>query len=1207
MRVRGGEAIPLNGNNVRWGAIEWSFTLPSVSYTGSGSGTGSYGASAKMTTFSAPSASGVDPGLLVQAATSFDEGTGTGQWTVDYYGFGAPPFGFHFGGGVYRPGMVVTLTATNVEMWSRLGGALQKIKWGALTLRIDGFVVLNLGACDQDSEGAGPNYVPYIGMPMKLEGGVSQGRNVTTPSYDACHPEAGLPLEWSSKATGSVIGGWRYRETVGGGWIDLPITLPEGAFNLTAARTYGAQIDCESFSAGRYSYAGRDLATGSVKLTCVQGDGEDPNAPRTVTTIACSPYTSDPCGSGASVPAFSDVYKSESQSSSKGGNVQLHPDLETAIARMAEGYRCQGLRLTIPETRALVTSSTTDGPTTTSTSSNPVVHPGEAIFRESMGPVAADLEDYLARPCYAPCSSSSSSSSSTSYTIIPHNPATCPAVGSCPPGWTATREVTITYPQHPGTSQSQGNGYLFPASVGLPPTSSGGPPPGADYLWHADPIARYLAYRGAKLWHALRFVPKNVEGEDELLPQEEWKLDDAPVLNQYWKSTRTHWAGDDYLPSAARTKRRSDLISACNDESGHTPFVDAFVGENLRWFDNSRWVTMDCSPTGAGPYEACPPSLELRPDSAPAWSVTGATPSFGSAGITLNPDEGATQIVLELALAQHACPPAFYPATCGKVRLAWSGPRIAEVSAALVSALGGTKPLAELVSGADAVLPRGADSGYAGSWAIQNGNDFTDDFGLDVAPGGESSATMSDPARIHSFGGVAMGQGGRLRITIALADGSGSPVLRYPIFHRAAGKPTVVHESGQCSAILWPDGPGLRFGDWVHFDPIQGWLDPPGVLGLGYKATIVDAIAWRRLVLQGVSALSGGTTGLTSSPQIVPALTTELAQRFDAFEGRSIAQVDQKGIGFPLPMGSGDHLRFALVNTMAETPPYPLFPVRRRDPETWQPTGTPACVVYDLCKEPRDVIATGAPLTVRKPDGTVVSEVAPAPAGWSIQRYSPALDNDESGWKVGRGGTVYGDLAPWHGYLFVGGLAEKIRKWVSLSVSRAFAHVLASSAGDGTFALARADNLTPTDFSHEYPATSLQADSLRIAHQRGGRGDPVWIAYVEGGVARLARCALGGEPGDVIVLGSASQAALCWSGNNVLHAYRLDGGAVYVRRFDLEAGETGSESPTGITGLDDAPIDCAASVGERTLVVTLAALKDGQAVVYRSEGGLTFS
>lgn len=608
------------------------------------------------------------------------------------------------------------------------------------------------------------------------------------------------------------------------------------------------------------------------------------------------------------------------------------------------------------------------------------------------------------------------------------------------------------------------------------------------------------------------------------------------------------------------------------DESGLLGFQDGFYGENLRLVGVSRWATMDCSPTSDLPCERCPADLDLRETSAGAWTCVGGTVAHGPGGMTIVPTGGATSVELTLELAGWGCPPCLYAAVCEAFTPRWTASGVSGVSGSIVSALGGTKDLGPLASGTRASLPRGNDLHYAGSWGIENGAGFTSDLGMDALPAGDSAAAMGDASRVHASGGLRGKGGASLRLTIQLGGSPASISVGYPTLHRASGAATVVNETGSSCAVLFENGPAMRFGNWDFYvvdpDDPDGegvFTVPPAVEGLGHKSSAVDGICWRRAVLQGVSPEDGGTSGTAASPIAVPSLADELALRYDAVEGRTVRLADRGTISFPLPSSDGK-IRLALVNTLSESAPLALLPTPGRDAATWKATGARSVRVWDLCKEPRDVVSPVKPLELRKPDGALVSAPHSAPAGWKVERYRIATENDEPAtWRLAQGGTTYARVRPWHGWFWVGGRSDAVRA-VAYDVGRNLRHYRAA-ATDAAIETEATGNVAP--FSPSLQTSALDAAWLRVRVSRVDRTAALWAMRGDGTTVLAARSVDEGatfEPPMLIGTGKIGDFEI--TQNGPVWFYWVDGSTVFYALYNAKVTMLLASGATNVVDAD---------------------------------------
>lgn len=645
------------------------------------------------------------------------------------------------------------------------------------------------------------------------------------------------------------------------------------------------------------------------------------------------------------------------------GYVGIVPNTPRGIVRMNSDYRAMWYRLARPGVTGRGTrgNRTAPGPGpghTHTSSADSTVLPARSALLASVGNSTHAIEDNL---------------SDTPYCILFANYqesyGTGPDDGVIP---TTAAGATYTYP-------------LAVDSV-------------AHYLGHDDPDMRYWNAVGNPMWLYFHWFPNN-EGGDETDPgaQSQWPVDGGSVPNQYWKWTREQWQYQDALPFGEKTKKRNHMIASAVDDSGHTPWMDNFTGENLRFLGISRWLTQEAT---------WPTSKTLDADSAGAWSVDGCTAAFG-ADIVLS-GSGTRTLELDMATWTHA--PYLYAHVCDRIGVGWDATNVDSVQVFLVGIDGATVPLCSSPGTYSRPFDRGTE--YAGSWGVDNGAGFVSDLGMDASSSGRSLSTMGDPELAMAFSLLPGRTAHKLRFVVTPVDPDEDTTVHYPTLYRPFVKPTQVWESAQCCAWIWADGPGIRWGSFYWFDPDLGFQDPPIPKGLGIRNTIIDWLCWKREVLQGDHAL-GGT----------PDLTTELSSLFDFSEGQSVAVVDKFSLAFPLPGADDEAIRAALVNTMAEFPPLAACPWKARDSH-WQPTGTHCQKAYDWCQEPRFIVAAGTdPLVLKKPDDTLASSAFSVPSGWKGQTYNVALENDETGWNLYAGSDLFATVRPWHGWFWSGSVS----------------------------------------------------------------------------------------------------------------------------------------------------------------------------------------
>lgn len=640
----------------------------------------------------------------------------------------------------------------------------------------------------------------------------------------------------------------------------------------------------------------------------------------------------------------------------KTGVIVLQPDIEKAIDRsMGNDYRQLWYRATFPETKASLRRAWAyPDEAGDSVENQPVVHPETDVLLSTVGNTAHAIEDVMGYTSYAPVQLGHSKNNSIRPTIG--------LLGGFDPVEDATAEsVSVEFPLSVADWDS--------------------------YLGHDDQIVRYVASWCHPQWSYFYW-------------RDNWEVDGGAVdWDIYWGQIREqHIQNDDLNPKENRLTRNSNILTLLWNEQGNEPFLTA-LASGLFWIGSSRWKVDSAS------VDSEITLSETRPGE---WSVVDdeADLAFGSGGITVSGFDGSSADI-DLEFGSFTEDPYMLLYLAKKVQLSWEftdGPGAVEVQ--LVGIDDAVTVLDDLVEGVMFTLPKGEQTDFAGSWAIDNGNGAVTDTGSDVAPTGLSSATMSDSERVMAF---QLGNGRTwkaLRFHVTGADSETELVIEWPEFELWDDHPTAIWESGKTAAWLWPNGPGIRWGQWTWYLEGIGFQDPPVVSGLGTANTIIDWLAWRFRVLQGA-----GTSDLAGE------ITTLLGTLYDSYEGQSIAVVDKFSMAVPLPKGSDDVHRGALINSFAEVPPLSMFPYRKRSTADWSASGDYAQVVYDWAFEKRPIVSTSGALVYLVDDsGTIVGETGTAPTGWQVWRFAPQLDGTEDEWKVRTSTREYGEVRPWHGW-----------------------------------------------------------------------------------------------------------------------------------------------------------------------------------------------
>ena len=829
------------------------------------------------------------------------------------------------------------------------------------------------------------NYVNIIGVPLVASGSCSAGKVGTTPpTYDPCDPSAGFPYEISAEANQSIDAGWRFKDELGA-WQTVPCavwstTIPTSGICpyglsmgsvVSVADSNGIAINNRQYSRTKISYVGRQGFNTRVIKYCTSPD-DDPPYPiyDGVVPSECV----DPC-TGLIGPGYQDTYQNEVWEEGQNGTARAIPNLTRDIIRMNDDYSALWIRFTFPQVKGTASRTCTDGATTITVGGEVEVYP--SLGSSYLGVVTnatSPVEDCFADDIYCSTSAGKSKSYTKSYTYQRSSPCVCPPSGTypdCPSGFGFFYTCTDLLPDPlPPVTLSESISLAFPTTVGALPT----------YQGHANPEMRYLGSWVNPHWGLAYF-------------RADWDVDGSPTSwTDYWGPIKEQWQYNAALVSPPRT-RNSMISSPLQVDNGNTPFLDEFFG-GYRWIGTSRWQVLETT---------IPSTITLDVDKPGEWTATNCTRSLGGGGITLSAFSGSTGTV-ELNLGSWATAPYLALLLAKQIAVNW-GSNVDSMRVSLVGADGVEKELA--TAPGTYSVEMGGQRKYAGSWAIDNGAGVVSDTGTDTKPSGVSSTWMSDSELATYFELGTGKQFAKLKFVVTPTNPANPVTINWPVFTLWATHPDLWWENAKCCSMLWPDGVDGRWGNELWYDPDLGFQNPPLVAGMGTANTVIDALAYHYRVLQG----NGGA-------DLAATITADCALLYDAYEGQSISVVDKFSCSFILPKGTGETIRFALINSFSEVPPLACFPFKQRDTGTWLPTGSYAQTVYDLVKEERYLISKlEHPAKLLNTSNTEIGSLDGASTtGWYVWMFKPVLDNTETGWKVDSNGQQYASVRPWHGW-----------------------------------------------------------------------------------------------------------------------------------------------------------------------------------------------
>lgn len=933
--------------------------------TGSGAGTLAYGHSAEAQTKYAPNIAILSDGVFVKAESAFDGTSGT--WQVTYVGPGSPFGGYIVGAASFRSDVWIEARLKNLKIYDKITGSLWRIVCDQVDIYVNGAfdVTLPGSSFDLTSSGVGPNYIPLIGVPADCAAGCSASRVSVPlrPAYNCLDPGAGLPIEWTAQAESTATVGTRFMQD--GVWYTLAATPKVVDLPSSVGCPYSLDLtgilDVDSTLAVLYSrvYAHEKTAYESRVygeyhiFDCGGGGG----MPASNNCLDCAGNPTEP---------YKDYYYTITDGDEKScSRILLTADLEQKPILLTDDYASEIFRFEMCESQGQAGRHCENGAVTIDTNNTIVVHPNASSFDGVARDASHAVWDQLDYHCYSPCSISKLQRYDKVWDFESINPGLC----SCPIGCTCE----IIWPAEPsGEHKFETVSSTFPSYVGN----------ASNDQYHDDDTARYLANRCNPWWQYAK-----ARNDWSTWP---WK--------EYWGPVRDDWHGSVFLPITERTSRRSSMVSAIlENESGHTPWIEAYRA-GYYWFGVSRFQLDE---------PVTPSSVQLSTSIPGEWGVRNqsgtddCTITFNATGPLLSAFAvPVAEVWLESASWSEL--PFLIANLAKQIAVDWLVANVGSIGV-YTEGYDGSRKLLGTVAGTYSILA-GDQSKFAGSWAIDNSLGYVDDLGTDIGADGVSSAIMSSPRFVEGFELLKGRQCRRIVFVVTPIDTALTVQLKWPKWFIHNERPDADWwESGKCASLLFKDGPGIRWGQWVF---VQGgsFSYPPGVAALGTPNSIIDWLCFRRSALEGIAPDSG--------------LTTELATRYDSYEGQSIVVVDKFSHAFVLPVSTDNKLRAALCNSFSEVPPLPNFPYRKRSEVDWSATGDFWAGVYDYSVEGRPIVsASSQPARLTDSSDVDQGSFVATVSGWAAWVSKPVVDNFEtSNWHIWAGGSKRANVAPYHGY-----------------------------------------------------------------------------------------------------------------------------------------------------------------------------------------------
>ncbi len=623
--------------------------------------------------------------------------------------------------------------------------------------------------------------------------------------------------------------------------------------------------------------------------------------------------------------------------------------------------------------------------------------------------------------------------------------------------------------------------WEYPYRVQRVDDSSGNIP---NVFRHRHPLVRLWLWFNPLWGLGLWFPP---DSADESV---QWKVEGAPAnAKLYWLRIAQQHLTHPALPPEEDVRTRNFVLS------------EPLLLSRLRDLYESHYFDQQTSPIGISRFEAiapaAPSSITLDADSEDAWSFQDCSAAFG-ADIEVDADgTGPGTAVLKLDIGRFTDSAYQYPYLCKSVYLDWTDTNVDEVRVYLESYTG-KRVLLEQTPGDGFTaknvvydLPRSEDEKYALSNAQDFGGGYIETRGYDALPTGISETIVGEPERTLSVALHPWGHGVYLRFEIDVEDRAAPVNIDYPRWERQAEEPTLIVECSSVGALLHPDGPGARIGQFNHWhEGFDSFIVTPRLRLPNMRMTALDGLCIKREVFDGVHCEDGLDTEIASIYEGGIEYTQRAHLARDPIEQRQTTHAF-------FWQGDTEPVLAMVVSSLREPPPLAGFPFRKRDAD-WQPTGDHAQVSYSWIVEPRRHVMDGTDeLHLHEPGGSAVTSAGTAPSGWTVTEHSEPVDGTElPDWELRADGVLISRQRPWDG-VCAAYLVEETEEagGVSYDVSLNGRHLVAWIDSDLLVRIRRSANLQTLQFSE---TTTLIGKAVWVCIRCDRRSDGQrWLLAVE--------------------------------------------------------------------------------------------------------------
>lgn len=977
--------------------------------------------------------------------------------------------------------------------------------------------------------------------------------NISAYSSITFGEPGGIALPGHTESEITSIGGAGFRYLQDGVWKSPPVTFPE-------PYTLGGVYDLDGILVGGTMWDG---------------------------TIHCRHYRLWDYVFTGTVGIY-DTYRYDNKTEGASASGTIIPDLPKTVARLNDDYAAIIYRGGFPrvtEAARLVDLVHRDGYPLTSPpwifTDEREKLPAHSQFLATVQNSEHIIEAPMLQPTYSACNISKSV-----FDFTRENELVVPT-GSTEWWWIGGPPFPPGFDQPQVTRRNDAGYYTFPNSIDTDSQVQ-------SYLTHQNKLVEYLNTWANPHWSYFLWMPPDSSSESV-----KWKIEGIGVNPpDYWLDARQQHIEHPSLPTGERLKIRNHIVTEPLGQNGLAGLMhDQTFGQITSFWGISRFHTDKIEPQA---------SITTNINTAPAWSIGDGegTITVSNDHVTIHPAADASTIHLTLDVGRFTEYPYMAPHTTTEQSVGWSGDSITSVTVEEVGIDKSKVVLTDTPARLEKKL--GTAKKYVGTWKQDYGADYISDIGKDIykpTSASMSSSIMSSPEGVFTFRLLPARGYDKLLFTITI-DSPSDILINSPTFYNGweVEDTALLRESAMESSVLVKDGPQWRYGQWCFYDPMLGFLNPPLVKEAIGMPTVLDWLAFKRLVWQCKGAFED--------------LYAEVVTLYD--EGIEWTQLkhlaadpfNEIPVTHSFMHRTDNNLLGIMVNSYSEVPPLAGWVNASRDDEL-QPSDGFSQTAYSLCSTKQWLATTGQEgdnvNELIKPPNDSVLTAADLPRGYLGGFHKQIVDGSEAiDWLVRKDGIDWAKVRPWHGYFSILYASLDIRS-ISYDTSDAMRHYLAYVNEEGRIWVKRADNILPFDWQEEDSGFDASAVCVRV--DRRSKSQMLHLLFAHEDTVYWAKSLDEGATWTMPqTIAPGTFPAMLISRSGIKYIYWVDGTA--VKGTILSPTDEVIQSVfTAISPVDE---DSGIAVDESTTTkgkprITLAYIQDGDAKTQTSNDGKTFS